>query len=79
LAHDRLAIGLTAVAAMLCGVIFTLVSFSLTAVLLRERASFALERSERWRHHIGFGLELASGSAVVLLGITMLIGALGRP
>lgn len=78
LAHDRLAIGLTAVAAMLCGVILTLVSVSLVAVLLRQKAAFALERSERWRHHFGLGLELASGSAVILLGVMMLVGTLAR-
>lgn len=72
LAHGKLAVGLAAVLAMLIGVITTIVTFAVAAVLARERFIAVLNRSETTREKVGFGLELAGGLAVFALGISMM-------
>lgn len=72
LAKGKLAIGLAAVGGMLAGVIVTLVTFAVTAVVARDRFMGLLSRTEGWRHKVGWGLELAGALAVLLIGAVML-------
>lgn len=71
LAKGKLAIGFAAVLGMLAGVIVTLVTFAVTAVVARERFLRLLSRTEGWRHNVGWGLEIAGALAVLLIGCAM--------
>ncbi|MGO4684549.1 hypothetical protein [Hyphomicrobium sp. 2TAF46] len=71
LAHNKLTVGLAAVLAMLGGVIVTLASFAVAAVVARERFMAVLSRTEGLRQRLGYWLELASALAVLVLGLTM--------
>lgn len=71
-AHKQLAMGFAAVAAMLGGVMVTIVSFALLAVVLRERLLDLLKNSEGLREMIAYWLELAGAIGVLLLGLLML-------
>lgn len=73
LAHGKLAVGLAAVLAMLIGVITTIVSFAVAAVLAREQFIAVLDRSETIRGKAGFGLELLGALAVFALRISMMV------
>ncbi len=64
-AHNQLALGFVAVAAMLAGVIVTIAGFAVIAVLVRERFVHVFLRSEAVRERVGYWLEVA--------------GAAGRP
>jgi ABC-type nickel/cobalt efflux system permease component RcnA len=72
LAKGKLAIGLAAVGGMLAGVIATLVTLTVAAVLVRGHFVALLARTEALRQRIGWGLELAGAVAVLLLGAAML-------
>ena len=72
LARGKLAIGLAAVGGMLAGVIVTLVSFAVAAVVARQRFMGLLSLTERIRGQIGWSLELAGALAVLALGLAML-------
>jgi ABC-type nickel/cobalt efflux system permease component RcnA len=72
IAREKLAIGLAAVGGMLAGVIVTLVTFAVAAVAVRGRFMALLSRTEKWRQKVGWGLELASAIAVLLIGLVML-------
>ena len=76
LAKGKLAIGLAAVGGMLTGVIVTLVSFAVAAVLARGRFMALLARTEGLRQRVGWGLELAGSVAVLVLGTAMLASRL---
>lgn len=76
LAKQKLALGLVAVGGMLAGVIVTLVGFAVAAVVARGSFMSLLSRTERWRAGVGWWLEFAGACAVLLLGVTMLIGRL---
>lgn len=78
LVHNKLAVGFAAVIAMLGGVIATLVSFALAAVIARERFMAAMRVSEGTRQKLGYWLELAGAAAVLLLGLVLLWNAIGR-
>lgn len=78
LANNKLAVGLAAVVAMLGGVITTLVTFAVAAVVARDRFVSVLQRSEWVREKFGFWLELAGALAVLLLGLAMLWDRVGR-
>lgn len=71
LAHDKLAVGLAAVGAMMGGVILTIVSFAVTAVVARDRLVVLLQSSATVRQRLGFWLEFAGAAAVLVLGLTM--------
>ena len=77
-AQNKLIAGFSAVGAMLGGVIVTLVSFAVAAVLARDRLTYLLRRTEWMRGSLGFWLELAGASAVLVLGLVMLWDRLGR-
>jgi nickel/cobalt exporter len=70
--HHELALGFAAVAAMLGGVIVTIVCFAVAAVFLRERFLGAMQRSEGLRERVAFWLELAGAAGVLFLGLAML-------
>ncbi|MGQ0456272.1 MAG: nickel/cobalt transporter [Hyphomicrobium sp.] len=78
LAQNKLAVGLAAVIAMLGGIIVTLVSFAVAAVIARERFLGTLARTEKMRARVGFWLELAGAVAVFGLGVVMLVDRLPR-
>jgi nickel/cobalt exporter len=78
LARGKLAIGLAAVLGMMLGVIVTLASFAVSAVLARERMATVLARSERFRSNAGWTLEVVGAVGVVALGIAMLMGRVGK-
>ena len=78
LARGKLAIGLAAVLGMMLGVIVTLASFAVSAVLARERMATVLARSERLRSSVGWGFEMAGALAVTGVGIAMLMGQIGQ-
>lgn len=78
LARGKLAIGLAAVVGMMFGVIVTLASFAVSAVLARQRMGAVLARSERFRSSAGWVLEMVSALAVIALGIAMLMGRIGK-
>ena len=77
LAKGMIAAGLVAVGGMLAGVVTTLVAFSLTAIVARDRLLPLLARTERLRWSIGKTMEVTSAGAVVALGVLMLMGQLG--
>jgi ABC-type nickel/cobalt efflux system permease component RcnA len=78
LARGKLAIGLAAVLGMMLGVIVTLASFAVSAVLARERMATVLARSERFRSSVGWGFEMVGALAVTGVGIAMLMGQIGQ-
>lgn len=73
LANEKLAVGLAAVVAMLGGVIVTLSTFAIAAVLARDWISQALNLHEAFRFRLGFWIELCAALTVVALGSAMLI------
>jgi nickel/cobalt transporter (NicO) family protein len=77
-AQNKLIAGFTAVGAMLSGVIVTLVSFAVAAVLARDRLTHLLRRTEWMRGRFGFWLELGGAAAVLVLGLVMLWDRVGR-
>ncbi len=72
LARGKLALGLVAVCGMLAGVILTLVTFAVSAVVARGRFVKLLARTEVMRDRLGGSLELAGALGVFVLGIAML-------
>lgn len=72
IAKHQLAVGFAAVGAMTIGVIATLASFSVAAVLLRGRFMHLAARTESLRLRIGHGFEVAGAAAIVVLGLAML-------
>jgi nickel/cobalt exporter len=77
IAREKLAIGLAAVGGMLAGVIVTLVTFAVAAVVARGSLMALLSRTKGWRHKVGWGLEFAGAVAVLLIGLVMLARPLG--
>ena len=78
LAHNKLAIGLAAVVAMLGGVIVTLVSFAVAAVVARVKFMSLMQRTEGLRESVGYRIELAGAAGVFMLGLWMLWQRVGR-
>ncbi|MBN9448879.1 MAG: ABC transporter permease [Bosea sp.] len=60
--------GLLLSGAFASGMIITVVAFPLLAVLFRARLVALLDRTDGWRRHAGFGLEIAAALAIVTLG-----------
>ena len=72
IAKNELAVGFAAVGAMALGVVATLVSFAVGAVLARNRLIDFLARSEALRLRIGRVAEVAGSCAVMVIGLAML-------
>jgi len=66
------AAGLLVTAGMAVGMIATIAIFALGAVLLHDRFIGLMERTERYRHRIGRGLEIASAVAIIVFGVWLL-------
>ena len=66
-------VGLLLSATFAAGMIVTVASFPLLAVLLRTRLLPVMARTEAWRGRIGRGLEIGAAVAVILLGLWPLI------
>jgi ABC-type nickel/cobalt efflux system permease component RcnA len=72
LARGKLATGFAAVGGMLGGVILTLVSFAVAAVVARQRFLSLLTRTEGLRASLGWWMELVGALGVSVLGLTIL-------
>jgi nickel/cobalt transporter (NicO) family protein len=72
LARGKLAMGLAAVAGMLAGVIFTICSFAVAAIVTRQRFLELLARTEGLRLTLGWWMELFGALGVLALGLAML-------
>ena len=64
--------GVLVTAGMAVGMIATIAIFALGAVLLHDRFIVLMERTERYRHRIGRGLEIASAVAIIVFGVWLL-------
>jgi nickel/cobalt exporter len=78
LARGKLAVGLAAVLGMMLGVIATLATFAVSAVLARGRVMTLLVRTESFRATAGWGLELVGALGVLALGVAMLMSRIGK-
>ena len=76
LAKGVLTSGLLVAAAMAAGMVITIGSVAVAAAVARDRLLGLLKRSERWRHHVGLGLEVGSAVLVLILGVSTLSGSL---
>jgi nickel/cobalt exporter len=74
-ANGLVAPGLLLSAVFAAGMIVTVGSFPLLAVLLRTRLLPLLARTERWRESLGHGLEISAALAVLAIGIGPLLGS----
>ena len=72
LARGKLAMGMAAVGGMLAGVIFTICSFAVAAIVTRQRFLALLARTEGLRLTLGWWLELFGALGVLALGLAML-------
>jgi hypothetical protein len=66
------------IGAMLAGIVITLVTFAVTAVIARDRLLPLLARTKRLPWRIGKALEVTSPVAVVALGLLLLTGQIGK-
>lgn len=71
LVKGTLAVGLAAVFGMLLGVIVTLASFAVAAVVARGSLMALMANTGRLRESVGWGLEFVSALGVLALGILM--------
>jgi nickel/cobalt exporter len=74
LVKETLAVGLITVLGMLLGVIVTLTSFAVAAVVARGSLVTAMARTGRLRESVGWGLEFVSALGVLALGLLMFAG-----
>jgi ABC-type nickel/cobalt efflux system permease component RcnA len=72
LASGKLAVGLAAVGGMLAGVIVTICSFAIAAIVLRQKFLRLLGRTESLQLTLGWWLQLLSAVGVLVLGIALL-------
>jgi nickel/cobalt transporter (NicO) family protein len=77
LVKGTLAVGLAAVFGMLLGVIVTLASFAIAAVIARGSLMTLMARTGRLRESVGWGLEFVSALGVLVLGLLMFLGRTG--
>jgi nickel/cobalt exporter len=75
LARGKLAMGLAAVGGMLVGVIVTVCSFAVGAIVMRQKFLTLLVRAEGLRFRLGRWMELFGALAVLVLGLAMLTTA----
>lgn len=64
--------GLLVTVGMAVGMIATIAIFALGAVVLHDRFIGLMERTERHRHRIGRGLEIASAVMIIFFGVWLL-------
>jgi nickel/cobalt transporter (NicO) family protein len=72
LARGKLAVGLAAVGGMLAGVIVTICSFAIAAIVLRQKFLRLLGRTESLQLTLGWWMQLLSAVGVLVLGIALL-------
>ena len=75
LARGKLAMGLAAVGGMLVGVIVTICSFAVGAIVMRQKFLALLVRTELLRFRLGRWMELFGALGVLVLGLAMLTTA----
>jgi len=73
LAPGMVAAGLAVTTAMAVGMIGTIASVAVAGVLARDRFMAALARTEKWRHHAGNAMGIASSLAVIVIGLWPLL------
>ena len=76
LARGMLAAGLAVTAAMALGMIATIGGIALAAAFARDRFMGLLDRTERWRHRVGRGLEMGGSVMVLVFGLWMVLRSL---
>jgi len=64
--------GMAAVGGMLAGVIFTICSFAVAAIVMRQKFLTLLARTESLQLTLGWWLQLLSAVGVLGLGVAML-------
>ncbi len=77
LVKGTLAVGLAAVFGMLLGVIVTLASFAVAAVVARGSLMTLMARTGPLRESVGWGLEFFSALGVLVLGLVMFASRTG--
>jgi len=75
LARDKLAMGVAAVGGMLAGVIFTICSFAVAAIVMRQKFLTLLARTASVQLTLGWWMQLLSALGVLVIGLTMLTSA----
>jgi nickel/cobalt transporter (NicO) family protein len=75
LARGKLVMGLAAVGGMLVGVIVTICSFAVGAIVMRQEFLTLLVRTEALRFRFGWWMELFGALGVLVLGLAMLTTA----
>ena len=75
LARGKLALGLAAVGGMLAGVIITICSFTVGAIVMRQQFLALMVRTEGLRFKLGWWMELFGALGVLVLGLAMLARA----
>jgi len=64
--------GMAAVGGMLAGVIFTICSFAVAAIVMRQKFLTLLARTESLQLTLGWWMQLLSAVGVLGLGVAML-------
>ena len=72
LAKGKLAMGLAAVGGMLAGVVVTICSFAVAAIVMRQKLLTLLARTETLQLTLGWWMHLLSALGVFVLGLAML-------
>src|SRR5215475_3784544 len=67
-AQGIVAAGLLVTAGMAVGMVVTIASFALAAVLLHNRFMLVMDRTQRFRRQAGHALEVASAAAIMAFG-----------
>jgi nickel/cobalt transporter (NicO) family protein len=75
LGRGKLAMGLAAVGGMLAGVIVTMCTFAVGAIVMRQRFLALLTRTEGLRITLGWWMEMFGALGVLVLGLAMLTQA----
>ena len=75
LARGKLAMGVAAVGGMLVGVIVTICSFAVGAIVMRQEFLTLLVRTEALRFRFGWWMELFGALGVLVIGLAMLTTA----
>ena len=73
LARGKLAMGVAAVGGMLAGVIFTICSFAVAAIVMRQKFLMLLARTESLQLTLAWWMQLLSAIGVLVLGLVLLM------
>ena len=71
-AQGIVAAGLLVTAGMALGMIVTIASFALAAVLLHDRFMLLMEHTHHLRRQVGRALEIGSAAVIIAFGVSQL-------